>query len=108
VTELERLQRNYRTAFLRYLPGRDEAALHLGYEIGRSAMTGGLSLLDLAQTHHRVLVEVLRTTPPGDVEHLVDAASAFLVEVLATYEIARRSFLDESAQVRAESAERSV
>ena len=96
MTELERLQRNYRTAFLRYLPRRDEAALHLGYEIGRSAMTGGLSLLDLTQTHHRVLVELLGTTPPRDVEYLVDAASAFLVEVLATYEIARRSFLEEA------------
>ena len=63
VTELERLQRNYRTAFLRYLPSRDEAALHLGYEIGRAAMAGGLSLLDLAQVHHRILIEVLRTAP---------------------------------------------
>ena len=105
MTELERLQRNYRTAFLRYLPGRDEAALHLGYEIGRAAMTGGLSLLDLTQTHHRVLVEVLRTTPPRDVEHLVDAASAFLVEVLATYEIARRSFLADPAHAPAGSPE---
>ena len=105
MTELERLQRNYRTAFLRYLPGRDEAALHLGYQIGRAAMTGGLSLLDLAQVHHRVLVEVLRTTPHQDVDALVDAASAFLLEVLATYEIARRSFLAESTQVRADSPE---
>jgi hypothetical protein len=96
VTELERLQRNYRTAFLRYLPTRDEVALHLGYQIGRTAMTGGLSLLDLAQVHHRVLIEVLRTAPDLDVDTLVAAASDFLLEVLATYEIARRSFLDES------------
>ena len=96
VTELERLQRNYRTAFLRYLPRRDEAALHLGYEIGRAAMAGGLSLLDLAQVHHRILIEVLRTAPDQDVDTLVAAASDFLLEVLAAYELARRSFLQGS------------
>ena len=102
MTELERLQRNYRSAFLGYLPSRNEATLHRGYEIGRAAMTGGLSLLDLAQIHHRVLVEVLRT-PHQDVDVLVDAASAFLLEVLATYEIARRSFLAEPAHAPADS-----
>ena len=68
-------------------------------------MTGGLSLLDLVQVHHRVLVEVLGTTPDQDVDALIDVASDFLVEVLATYELARRSFLEESTQVRAESPE---
>jgi hypothetical protein len=102
VTELERLQRNYRTAFLRYLPSRDEVALHLGYQIGRAAMAGGLSLLDLAQVHHRILIEVLRTTPEQDVDAIVDAASDFLLEVLATYDIARRSFLAESADLPAD------
>ena len=96
MTEIERLQRNYRTAFLRYLPSRDEAALHLGYEIGRAAMAGGLSLLDLAQVHHRILIEVLRTPPDQDVDALVAAASDFLLEALAAYELARRSVLAES------------
>ena len=71
-------------------------------------MTGGLSLLDLAQTDHRVLVAVLHTTSPQDVEQLIDAASAFLVEVLATYEIARRSFLEESTREGAGSPETST
>ena len=90
MTEIKRLQRNYRTAFLRYLPGRDEAALHHGYEIGRTAMAGGLSLLDLAQVHHRILIEVLPTTPKQDVDALISAASDFLLEALAAYELARR------------------
>ena len=47
MTEVERLQRNNRTASLRYLPSRHEAALHLGYEIGRASRDGALSLLDL-------------------------------------------------------------
>ena len=52
VTELEALTRDYRTAFLRYLPGRSEAALTRGYEIGRQAVVDGVSMLDLAQVHH--------------------------------------------------------
>ena len=99
MSQLDRLERNYRTAFLRYLSSRDEAALHRGYQIGRAGMTGGLSLLDLVQVHHRVLVEVLGTTPDQDVDALIDVAADFLVEVLATYELAQRRFLAEPAEV---------
>jgi hypothetical protein len=35
VNELDALTRDYRTAFLRYLPRREEAALTRGYELGR-------------------------------------------------------------------------
>jgi len=89
--ELDRLRRSYRAAFLRCMSGADERALHAGYEIGRSAVTGGLSLLDLAQTHHQVLLEVLQTTPPDDLERIARAASDFLVEVLATFDMTQRS-----------------
>ena len=33
--ELQKLKRDYRAAFLRYLPRREEAPLHVGYVIGR-------------------------------------------------------------------------
>ena len=59
---LDHLRRDYRAAFLRYLPRRDETALHVGYQIGRSAVVDGLSILDLAQVHHEVFLEVLRDT----------------------------------------------
>ena len=89
----ERLLRNYRTAFLRYLPSRDEAALDAGYQIGRSAVTEGLTILDLAQVHHDVLREVLRSTSPEEADGVVATAADFLVEVLATYEMTRRGYL---------------
>jgi hypothetical protein len=89
----ERLLRNYRTAFLRYLPNRDEAALDAGYQIGRSAVTEGLTILDLAQVHHEVLREVLRSTSPEELDGVVATAADFLVEVLATYEMTRRGYL---------------
>ena len=90
---LERLRRNYRAAFLRYLPNRDEAALDAGYQIGRSAVADGLTILDLAQVHHDVLREVLRTSSQQELDGLTASAADFLVEVLATYEMTRRGYL---------------
>ena len=88
---LENLRRDYRAAFLGYLPRRDEAPLRLGYEIGRSAVVQGLSLLDLASVHHEVLLEVLQQTRSDELAMVAMAASEFLIEVLATYDMAQRS-----------------
>jgi hypothetical protein len=93
VNALERLQRNYRAAFLGYLPSRDEKALHEGYQIGRSAVTDGLSILELAQVHHDVLREVLAASSQEQLDDVIAVASEFLIEVLATYEMTRRGYL---------------
>jgi phosphoserine phosphatase RsbU-like protein len=91
---LDGLTRDYRVAFLQYLPGRREAALTRGYELGRAAVTEGLSILELARVHHEVFLEVLRETPPEDVPGVATAASEFFLEVLATFDMAQRGFLD--------------
>jgi Phosphoserine phosphatase RsbU, N-terminal domain len=90
---LERLRRNYRAAFLRYLPNRDEGALDAGYQIGRSAVVDGLTILDLAHVHHDILREVLRTSSLEELDGVTATAADFLVEVLATYEMTRRGYL---------------
>jgi hypothetical protein len=59
--EQERLQRDYRPAFLRYLSRRDEPARHAGYVLGRAAVTDGRSMLDVVAAHHVTLLEVLPT-----------------------------------------------
>ncbi len=94
MTALDDLVRDYRTAFLRYLPRREEAPLHHGYEIGRSAFADGLSLLELARVHHEVFLEVLQDTPTEDLSNVATAASEFFLEVLATYDMTQRGFLD--------------
>ena len=96
MTKLVDLTRDYRAAFLRYLPRRDEAALHTGYELGRSAVTDGRSILDLAQIHHEVFLEVLHDTRGEDLNRIATAASEFFIEVLATAEMTRRGFLARS------------
>jgi len=97
MTGLEYLERDYRAAFLRYLPRRDEAALHTGYEIGRSAVRQGRSILDLTQVHHQVLLEVLRDIHgEDDLNRIAVAASEFLIEVLASHDMVARTVLPET------------
>jgi phosphoserine phosphatase RsbU-like protein len=93
MSKLVDLTRDYRAAFLRYLPRREEAALHTGYELGRAAVSDGLSILDLAQIHHEVFLEVLVDTPSEDLARVATAASEFFLEVLATYDMTQRRLL---------------
>ena len=94
MSDLSALTRDYRAAFLRYLPRREEAALTVGYELGRAAVASGGSILDLARVHHDILVEVLTDTLPDEIAEVAKAASEFFLEVLSTYDMAQRGFLD--------------
>lgn len=97
MSALDALARNYRAAFLRYLPRREEAALTSGYQLGRAAVTDGVSILEIARVHHDVFLEVLRDTPAGELTQVATAASEFLLEVLATFDMAQRGFLEDSS-----------
>jgi Phosphoserine phosphatase RsbU, N-terminal domain len=94
VTDLGALTQDYRAAFLRYLPRREESALTSGYELGRRAVTAGVSILDLARIHHEILLDVLNDTRPEEFADLAVAASEFFVEVLATYDMTQRGLLE--------------
>ena len=58
-------------------------------------MTEGVSLLHLTQVHHVVLCEVLVNSPTAHVRELTSAASEFLVEVLAPFDMTQRMLLDD-------------
>ena len=91
MSEVENLTLDYRAAFQRYLPQRSEAALTLGYQLGRRAIAHDVSLLDLVDVHHLVLTEILEDTPDEDARDVTTAASEFLREVLSTFDMAHRS-----------------
>jgi S-adenosylmethionine:diacylglycerol 3-amino-3-carboxypropyl transferase len=91
MTARELLLRDYRAAFLRYLSRHEESALNAGYQLGRDALAGGESLLEVVRVHHDVLTEVLRDSPVDEVALIARSASDFLVEVLASYDMARRA-----------------
>ena len=90
---LERLRQDYRPAFLLYLSRRDESALHRGFRLGRQAVSDGVSLLDIAQVHHAVLIEVLADGRPEDAVPAASAASEFFLDVLAAYDMTQRRYL---------------
>jgi hypothetical protein len=91
---VQRLARDYRSAFLGYLPRRDEAPLHRAYELGRTALGDGVSLLELARVHHEVFFEVLRDTPNEDLARVNTAASEFLLEALSAYDMIQRGLVE--------------
>ncbi len=45
--------------------------------------------------HHEVFLEVLRDTATEELSTVATAASEFFLEVLATYDMTQRGFLDE-------------
>jgi hypothetical protein len=92
VTGVDGVAADYRVAFLRFLPRREEAALAAGYELGRASVGSGISILELARVHHEVLRDVLHDTPVAEVADVAMAASNFFLEVLAAYDLAQRSF----------------
>jgi Phosphoserine phosphatase RsbU, N-terminal domain len=96
MSQLEDLTRDYRIAFLRYLPRREEAPLASGYELGRAAVVEGVSILELARVHHEVLLEALRETPHEELAALATAASEFFLEVLATFDMTQRAFFEDT------------
>lgn len=97
----ERLQKDYRPAFLRYLGRGDEPARHAGYVIGRAAVEQGQSMLDVVDAHHVTLLEVLPDArDAAEVVRMSSAASEFLTEVLASFAMASSGFSSLHAQLR--------
>jgi hypothetical protein len=92
---VERFRRDYAPAFLQYLSAGGEPGRQRAYELGRRAIGEHLSLLELARIHHSVLLEVLKThTSPHELEHIAQAASEFLIEALAVFEMTQRGFTE--------------
>jgi phosphoserine phosphatase RsbU-like protein len=93
--ELARLRLDYRSAFVGYVSRRGETQLAVAYEIGRTAIRTGISLLDLVQLHNGVTLELIRVAGDGDERlTLAEAGASFLVEVLASSDMAQRALLD--------------
>lgn len=91
----ERFRRDYAPVFLQYLSERGERGRRAAYELGRRAIVEQLSVLDLARIHHGILLDVLKTHQSSqELEHIAQAASEFLVEALAVFEMTQRGFTE--------------
>ena len=91
MTGADGLLRDYRAALLRHL-SRRETSRAAGYELGRAALGAEVGLLEVVRVHHVVLADVLRDEPADGVDAVAAAASEFLLEVLASYDMVQRAF----------------
>jgi hypothetical protein len=92
---LERFRLDYAPLLLRHLSRRDESGLQEAYELGRRAMQQSVGLLDVVQVHLQAFLEVLATVRDLDeVTALTEAASTLLIDLIASFEVARRGFMD--------------
>ena len=95
---LERFRLDYAPLLLRYLSQRDEPGLKLAYDLGRDAMRESVSLLDVVQVHHELFLDVLSTV--RDVEEarsVAQAASTLLMDLIASFEMSQRAFMEARA-----------
>ena len=85
-------QAGYEAAFTAFIDTRDERERHSAYELGREAVAGDLTVLDLALVHHEALAaELAERDDPGDV---TSAAADFFLEALSAFEMAQRVYRD--------------
>jgi PAS domain S-box-containing protein len=86
----EALVPDYAAALREYVSGGGEAALTRAYELGRTAASGGLGILNVAMLHREALLQL----PPGVAadRRTVGMATQFLAESLSPFEMTFRSY----------------
>ncbi len=107
----EFLEERYAAALEAYVEAKAgetaEAALHRAYNLGRGAVTGGVSLLDLALVHRRALADVLKGVRPGRAEAAIrQKAWECFLETLGPYEMTQRGFREVYGTLISEIAQR--
>ena len=100
----EEFRAAYASAFHDYVTAAaGEQGLERAYELGRTAVSEGLGVLDLAAIHHESLAEALALASSAE-EHAraATAATEFAMESLSTFEMAQRGFREAQEAARLE------
>ena len=83
----------YASALAGYLDDPGERSLRVAYELGREAVTRGLSVLDLAIAHQEALLTALAGAPgASEKQDLAAAAGDFLLESLSSFDMVQLGF----------------
>lgn len=80
----------YASAFARYVATPGEEALSSAYDLGRSAVRQGLSVLDLASAHHDTLLAQAEAGLDGDLPAVLRAGGEFFQEAVSAFEMVQR------------------
>lgn len=98
---LERFRLDYAPLLLRHLAQQDEACLQAAYQLGRRAMQESVGLLDVVRVHNDLFIEILTTLRVLDeVTEVAKASSDLLIDLIASFEVAQRGFLDDRRRAR--------
>jgi anti-anti-sigma factor len=104
---IDRFRHDYEAALGEHLASRSEAGLSVAYELGRRALSEGISLLEIASIH---LAAAGRSPggPPGggaaagDSEARAEAGTQFLLQGMAAFDMAQRGFWEAQERTRVE------
>ena len=92
----------YRGALQEYILGGGEEALHRAYQIGRLAVASNTGLLGLVDAHVGALGSLLgqEVAEPDELRRRINAATRFLAESLAPFEMFHLRNLEANAALR--------
>jgi hypothetical protein len=93
---------DYTAALRQHVLRDDETTLRHGYELGRSAVAGSVSALDVAAIHHDALASSLEAARDRRTAEIVGAAAGFFQEVLSAFEMVHRGYGEAAAAAAAE------
>src|SRR5581483_4168607 len=88
MTSVGEFRRQYAEALRAYLSTRDEDSLAIGHELGRRALQEQVSMLEIIETHYRLVDQTAANAVDGP------AALEFLLQTLAALDVATRGFVD--------------
>ncbi|HET7802281.1 MAG TPA: phosphatase RsbU N-terminal domain-containing protein [Humibacillus xanthopallidus] len=77
----------HRTALLRFLPRRDEAARAAAYDLGRRAFASGISLIEVCRTHEDAVLGVMRDSTESEQLAVAAAGADLLLDLVAAYDM---------------------
>ncbi|MGH9534232.1 MAG: ATP-binding protein [Terriglobales bacterium] len=90
----------YTRALHAYTEGGGEAALADAYELGRSVLSAGAGVLEIAEIHHRALRALAEDGDAVQRERRMAAAGRFLLEALSPFEMMLRGFRESNVALR--------
>jgi len=91
----------YQKALSQYLGAPEEVSLLRGYDLGRSALSEGLGVLQMATIHASAVASVLnRPLDQSERARMLDAQTAFFLEALSPFEMGHRAFQDANTVLR--------